>query len=299
MLSTNKDRLVKISVMGHIDSPNLPPVPWTPHFVSRDGKPSLLPYVGGIVYNVRVGDPALGWAGEVIEPCVSIRNRDAQANRALKVFSAIGNEAVVMSGRGKGTRGVVTGKSGRFADHIIIDFPPASLDSLGLGDSILVRAWGLGLAIEGFPELRIKNLSPDLLEQMGIEVRDGRVRVPVVASLPPELMGAGAGLDSDGGALQIQTGAPGVLEKYGLAGLRLGDVIAIQDYEAFQAPGLMRGAVSIGVVCHCDSMRAGFGPGMTVIMTARRDRGGANLIEPVLDPQANIARILKIGAYRA
>jgi hypothetical protein len=299
MLSTNKDKLVKISVMGHIDSPNMPPVPWTPHFISRDGKPSLLPYVGGIVYNVRVGDPALGWAGEVIEPGVSIRNKDAQANRALKVYSSVGNEAVVMTGRGKGTKGVVIGKSGRFADHIIIDFPPAVLDNLGLGDSILVRACGVGLEIDGFPGLRIKNLAPEMLEQLGVTTKGGRVQVPVVATLPPEMMGAGAGLDSDGGALQIQTGAPGAAEKYGLTNLRLGDLVAVQDYEAFQAPGLMRGAVSIGVVCHCDSMRAGFGPGMTMILTARLDGGKTNVIEPVIDANANIARILKIGAFRA
>jgi len=298
MLQTNKDKLVKISVMGHIDSPVFPPVPWTPHFISRDGKPSLLPYVGGIVYNVRVGDPALGWAGEVIEPAASIRNKDPQAHRALKVFSSIGNQAVVMTGRARGAKGTVTGKSGRFADHVIIDFPPETLDNLGLGDSILVRACGLGLAIDGFPGLRVKNLSPELLEQMGVTAQNGRLQVPVVATLPPEMMGAGAGLDSDGGALQIQTGAPGALEQYGLTGLRLGDVIAIHDYEAFQAPGLMRGAMSIGVVCHCDSMRAGFGPGMTVILSARQDRSAANVIEPVRDLNANIARILKIGAYR-
>lgn len=293
MLSTNKDRLVKISVSGQIDPPHFPAVPWTPHFISRDGMPSLLPTVGSIVYNVRVGDLALGWQAEIIEPGVSIRNKDAAAHRALKIYVCIGNEAVVMSGRGKGARGIVTGKTGRFADHVVIDFAADVLEALGLGDTIQVKAWGLGLAIDGIEGVVIKNLSPDLLDRLGIGAADGKLKVPVVAVLPAEMMGAGAGLDSDGGCLQIQTGSPGAVERYGLDGLRLGDVVAVRDYESSYAPGYYRGATSIGVVAHGDSVRAGFGPGMTIIMTAI---GGE--IEPVQDGTANVARLLGIGAYR-
>ena len=51
--------------------------------------------------------------------------------------------------------------------------------------------------------------------------------------------------------------------------------------------------MSIGIVGHGDSVRMGFGPGMTMIMTAL-----AGEIEPVNDPQSNIARVLEIGSYR-
>jgi hypothetical protein len=293
MFKTNKDRLVKISVAGQIDAPRFPAVPWTPHFISREGKPTLLPLNGGIVYNVRVGDLAMGWAAELVEPCVSIRAKDDAAHRALKVFACVGNEAVIMSGRAKGAKGTVTGKSGRFMDHVSIDFAPDALESLSVGDTIVVKAFGRGTAIEGFPGIQVKNVDPDLLLKMGIVVSDGKLQMPVVATLPAEVMGAGSGLDSDGGCLQIQTGSPGVVEAYGLQNLRLGDVIAVQDYECRYAPGFLRGAMSIGIVGHGDSVRMGFGPGMTIIMTASDGE-----IEPVQGPEANIARMLGLGTYR-
>jgi hypothetical protein len=293
MLKTNKDKLIKISVVGQVDAPRFPPVPWNPHFISREGKPTLLPLNGGIVYNVRVGDPAMGWTAELVEPGVSIRAKDEAAHRALKVYACLGNDAVVMSGQSKGGRGTVTGKSGRFMDHVIVDFPSDVLEALAVGDKILVKAFGRGAAIDGFRRVEVKNISPDLLEKMGVSISDGKVTVPVVATLPAELMGAGSGLDSDGGCLQIQTGAPGVVETYGLHALRLGDVIAVKDYECHFAPGFLRGAMSIGVVGHGDSVRTGFGPGLTIIMTTSGDE-----IQPQEDPQANIARILGLGAYR-
>jgi len=293
MLKTNKDKLVKISVAGQVDAPRFPAVPWVPHFISRDGTPTLLPLSGGIVYNVRIGDPAMGWAAELIEPGVSIRANDDGAHRALKVYASVGNEAIVMSGRAKGAKGTVTGKSGRFMDHVSADFAPDVLDVLAVGDTILVKAFGRGATIEGFPGVEVKNVSPDLLKKMGLTISDGKLKVPAVSTLPAELIGAGTGLDSDGGCLQIQTGSPGVVEKYGLQDLRLGDVIAVQDYECHYAPGFLRGAMSIGIVGHGDSVRTGFGPGMTIIMTTSGDE-----IEPVHDPQANIARVLRLGAYR-
>ena len=293
MLRTNKDKLVRISVMGQVDAPRFPTVPWTPHFITREGKPSLLPLNGGIVYNVRSGDPALGWAAELIEPGVSIRAKDSAAHRALKVYASVGNQAVVMAGRAKGAKGTVTGKSGRFMDHVIIDFAPEALEDLAVGDPILVKAFGRGAAIEGFPGIEVKNIDPDLLEKMGIAESDDRLQVPVVATLPAELMGAGAGLDSDGGCLQIQTGSPGVVENYALQDLRLGDVIAVEDYDCSYAPGYWRGAMSVGVVGHGDSVRTGFGPGMTMFMT-----GSSSEIMPIQGPRANVARLLGLGAYR-
>ncbi len=293
MITTNKKRLVRISVMGQVDAPRFPSVPWNPHFISREGKPSLLPLNGGIVYNVRSGDPALGWAAELIEPGVSIRAQDAAAHRALKVYASVGNEAVVMSGRAKGAKGTVTGKSGRFMDHVIIDFPPEALDDLAVGDPIVVKAFGRGAAIEGFAGIEVKNIDPALLEMIGITESGGQLQVPVVATLPAELMGAGTGLDSDGGCLQIQTGSPGVVEKYALQDLRLGDIIAVEDYECLYAPGYWRGAMSVGIVGHGDSVRTGFGPGMTMFMT-----GSGSEILPVHAPQANVARLMGLGAYR-
>ena len=57
MLRTNIDKLVKISVMGEVSSPVFRR---SPYRISSDGKPVVLPSVGGITYNVRVGDTACG-----------------------------------------------------------------------------------------------------------------------------------------------------------------------------------------------------------------------------------------------
>src|SRR5687768_9518235 len=136
MPAINRDRLITMSVMGVVISPSYPGIPAIPHQIDRDGRPRLLPSLGGIVFNVRTGDSVYGWAGDMIEPGVAIKAPDPAANQALNVFACVGNEAVVMTGGGKGAKGVVTGKSGRFAEHVIIDFEPKVLEQLAFGDKI-------------------------------------------------------------------------------------------------------------------------------------------------------------------
>ncbi|MEM2521637.1 MAG: DUF4438 domain-containing protein, partial [Candidatus Bathyarchaeia archaeon] len=146
ILRTNVDKLVKISVVGEVASP----VYGSVYNISAEGVPMVLPGVGGITYNVRVGDPACGWEADHVEPGVSIENKENDprfgrgANTALNVLSCVGNEAVVVSGDAKDSRGVVTGKHGGI-DHVLVDFPPETLEKLMLGDKVLVKAFGLGL----------------------------------------------------------------------------------------------------------------------------------------------------------
>lgn len=287
MVKTNADRLIKISVMGTVDSPRMPGLPAAPHFIGRDGVPRLAPYIGGIVPNVHVGDPALGWVAENIEPGVAIRSKDAGAHMALKIYACVGNEAVVMSGMAKGAVGTVTGKTGRFADHVIIDFANDVLEKIAIDDKVQVKAQGVGLTIAGKPDIMCKSLSPRLLEAWGVSIEDDCLCVPVATTVPPELMGAGAGLGSEGGSISIQTGDAEMMARHKLNDLRLGDLVAMLDYDSSYGYGYKKGAVSIGVVVHGDSYRPGFGPGVTVLLTA--PNGG---IEPTLNPNANIAKLL-------
>ncbi|MEM3173454.1 MAG: DUF4438 domain-containing protein, partial [Candidatus Bathyarchaeia archaeon] len=84
MLRMNVDRLVKISVIGEVSSPVFRR---SPYRISYEGKPVVLPGVGGITYNVRVGDLAVGWAADHVEPGVSVRNKESDdANMALNVL---------------------------------------------------------------------------------------------------------------------------------------------------------------------------------------------------------------------
>ncbi|MFW5881412.1 MAG: DUF4438 domain-containing protein, partial [Roseicyclus sp.] len=110
-----------------------------------------------------------------------------------------------------------------------------------------------------------------------------------VATVPPHLVGAGAGLTSEGGSLHMQSTDRAELAKHGLDRLRLGDVVAIRDTDSRYNHGYLRGATSIGIVGQTDGPRAGYGPGMTVVMTAPDGRLGA------FDaPETNIATLLEL-----
>ena len=57
MLNTNRERLVKVSTIGEVVSPT---VGTSIYRVSANGEPMILPGVGGITYNVRVGTTPTG-----------------------------------------------------------------------------------------------------------------------------------------------------------------------------------------------------------------------------------------------
>ncbi len=77
MLRTNEDKLVMISVQGQISAPACQPR------ICFDGVVRVTPGTGGITYNVKVGDPAFGWAGDHVEPGVSTKNTDDRANSSM------------------------------------------------------------------------------------------------------------------------------------------------------------------------------------------------------------------------
>lgn len=287
MIKTNADRLVMVSVQGQIS----PQTRHSVYTVGHDGVARILPEVGGITYNVRVGDPAFGWAGDHVEPGVSIKVKDIDENAGLNFLSCIGNEAVVVSGEAKGERGVVTGKHGGI-EHVLVSFPRNVLDRLAIEDKILVRAFGQGLEFPDLPEVRAANADPRLLESMEVEITaGGKLRVPVAAFVPSHIMGSGLGAPSaERGDYDITTQDPAVLRELGLEGLRLGDVVAIQDMSSYYGRSFRRGAVIVGVIVHTDSHISGHGPGVTTILTSN-----SGVIEPVITPDANIARFLGIN----
>ncbi|MBI5670534.1 MAG: DUF4438 domain-containing protein [Chloroflexi bacterium] len=287
---TNADRLVCVSVMGQIASPAFPGLPAVPYQLDAQGRPFLLPTYGGIVYNVSVGDSAYGWMADCIHPGVSISLKDDNGNRGLNLLACVGNTAVVMSGDAKGARGIVTGKSGRFSEHVIIHFERAAREKMAIGDKIVVRSQGVGLELADHPGVQFKSCSVELLE--GLEVTsspDGKLNVPVVGHVPPHLLGAGAGLTSEGGSVHIQSADREALALAGLDKLRLGDVVALTDYDSSWNHGYLRGAVGIGVVGQGDSPRNGYGPGITLLMTSMT--GGIN---PVVTPGVNLKDVFSL-----
>ena len=122
-LTSNADTLVAMAVCGYVSQPSLRPGHYT-HY--PDGKGVILPGMFGVVYNAKVGDRAFGWAGDHVEPGVSIAHPDEKCDFALHYLTCIGNEATVMSGLARGAKGVVTGEHAR----LLVDFPDEVNDLL-------------------------------------------------------------------------------------------------------------------------------------------------------------------------
>ena len=289
-LATNAADIVAVSVLGHVANPSLSGLPAEPYRLDADGRAFLWPTFGGIVMNVSVGDSAFGWSGDCVHPGVSIAHPDANKNRGLNIFACVGNEALVVSGAARGAKGVVTGKSGRFSDQVIIHFDVETRGRLAVDDRILVRSAGVGLSLPDCPDVAVKSLSPALFDKLPKRLEGGVLRIGTVATVPPHMVGAGAGLTSEGGSLHMQSTDRAELAAHGLDALRLGDVVAIADTDSRYNHGYLRGAMSIGIVGQTDGPRAGYGPGMTVIMTAPAGQLGS------FDaPGTNIADLLGLA----
>jgi hypothetical protein len=292
MLKTNADKLVKISVMGEVASPV---VGRSVYNISATGTPSILPGVGGITYNIRVGDPACGWEADHVEPGVSVENKENDpgygrgANAAFNVLSCVGNEALVVNGDAKGAKGVVTGKHGGI-EHVLVDFQPETLEKLMLGDKILVKAFGVGLKLTDFPDIKVMNMDPCFLEALNPKPSGEKLEVPVAHIVPAAIMGSGLGSNQVySGDYDIQLFDEKVIEQYGLEDLRLGDLVAVIDADHSFGRIYRQGAISIGIVVHTNCVTAGHGPGITSLITSPSGK-----IIPEIDAKANIACLLKL-----
>lgn len=283
-MTTNRSRLVAQILSGQAAPPLLASAIYD---VGADGVPRILPSVGGITLNVRVGDSAFAFEADHIEPAVSARHPDDKLNVAFCAFGCIGNAATVASGEAKGERGVVTGKHGG-VEHLIIDFPEAVMERMQLGDAISVRGVGVGLALENAGDVKVFNCDPDLFEKLGVRRdRDG-FTVPVARTVPARVMGSGLGRQTVArGDYDIQCFDDATVREFGLKELRLGDLVAILDADNSFGRIYRTGAVSIAVVSHGMSHIAGHGPGVTTLMTS-----ASGAIRPVLDARANLATIL-------
>ena len=293
MLKTNADKLIKVSVMGEIASPTIRSI----YNVSATGQPLVLPGVGGITYNLRVGDPACGWEADHVEPGVSVENKENDArsgqaaNTAFNVLSCVGNEAIAVNGDGKGARGTVTGKHGGI-EHVLVDFPSGILDKLVIGDRIIVKAFGTGLKLLDFPEIKIFNMDPVLLAACDPQPKEDKLVVPVTHVVPAAIMGSGLGANQvNSGDYDIQLFDKAVVDQYGLETLRLGDLVAIVDADHSFGRIYRQGAVSVGVVIHSNCVTAGHGPGVTTLMTSPSGK-----IVPPVTREANVASLLKLRA---
>ncbi len=290
MLHTNKDKLPVISVQGTVANAS----GRERDIVDFNGNPYLLAGKGGICYNVKIGDPAFNWVGDHIEPGVStILSEDKRygpANSGYNFHACIGNKAKVVTGDAKGAFGTVIGFHGGL-EHVMIDFPDSVLESLNMDDTFLIKTCGQGLELNDYPDIRICNLDPMLLLSLGAHDSQKKIEIPVTKKIPAVLMGSGIGLPTTlSGDCDIMTSDESLISEYDLSTLRLGDIVAIEDYDHRYGRCYKKDAISIGIVVHTDSRISGHGPGVTTIMTS-----GKPCILPIIDSNANIANVLNIG----
>ncbi len=282
---TNKGRVVKISVTGEISHP----LKRLPFRLDGEGVPHAFPGTGGITYNFTLGDNAFSLAGDHVEPDVSTKNSDKDKNTAYVSYSCIGNEAAVISGDAKGSKGHVIGKHGGI-DHIMIHFDGETKEKLVIGDKIQVKAWGQGLILEDSPGVKVYNIDPELLEGLPVSIKSGQIVFPVAASIPGYLMGSGVGSGNPtGGDYDLITHDKQLVSRLGLDKLRIGDFVAIENHNnSYGIGGYKEGAISIGVIAHSDCISTGHGPGVVVIMTSPD-----SLIKPELNEEMNLKTFLK------
>ncbi|UCC39280.1 MAG: DUF4438 domain-containing protein [Candidatus Aminicenantes bacterium] len=287
-LKTNKDKLITTAVEAVVQ-----PAGSRGYSTTYDGKPKLSIGMASINYTVSLGDLAYGWANaDHVEPDVTIQGRDEESPSrcAIAILACIGNEAKVLSGEARGAKGFYIGRHAGSDD--LAWFPKNVLDKLALNDRIQVKARGVGLKIEGFEDVRVNKLSPELLENLGITIEGDQLVVPVVMEIPGHIMGSGIGgpfieyIDYD-----IQTTDPRTVEQYDLKKIRLGDLIAIIDHYDYYGRGRYKDAVTIGVCIHGWSDFAGHGPGLNPVLSALPGK-----IKTKIDPHANVAYYLGLRA---
>ena len=283
---------MKISVFGEVASPVYGR---SLYVISAQGVPKVLPSVGGITYNIRVGDPACGWEADHVEPGVSAENKENDprygqgANSAFNVLSCVGNMAVVATGDAKGAKGVVVGKHGGI-EHVLIDFPNETLEKLMLGDKILVKAFGVGLKLLDFPEIIAMNMDPSFLKALNPKPKGDKLEIPVAHIVPAATMGSGLGANQTySGDYDIQLFDEKVVSQFGLEDLRLGDLVGIIDADHSFGRIYKQGAISVGIVVHTNCVSSGHGPGVTTLFTSSTGK-----ILPKIDEKANIAKLLKL-----
>jgi Domain of unknown function (DUF4438), C-terminal/Domain of unknown function (DUF4438), N-terminal len=260
-MTTSGLRLVDVNLAGTIEQAS---AGFDPYRIDVDGTPYVPVGDGGIVLGVRLGDGVWEHPGDHAAPGACLVHPDPAAGYALVAQACSGNLVTVRTGGAAGRTGMVIGKRGE-GGRVIVTFPQDTLRLLRPGDQVAVRGRGQG-ASAPVPGVTIRNIDPALLVALPVQVSSPTLTVGVRALVPGKLVGNGIGRPVPMWDLDLQL-APANAGRYGAAGLRLGDLVAITDIDARFNAGYRRGWVTIGLVVHGGSPQPGHGPGVTPILT--------------------------------
>ena len=281
-LKTNEFNLVEMSIGGYVTQPSFKNPGYIPN---NDGKSVILPGMFGLVNNVKVGDQAFGWAGDHIEPGISIDSENINEHFALHYLVCTGNKALVRSGDAKGSQGIVTGEHARNLVH----FEQKILDKICIGDQIDIITHGRGLKLIDFPDIELKKVSPKLLNSMNLKKVKNKLIVEVAMELPIRIMGSGAELNSEYVDQDLMSGDRSLMKKLKIDQMRLGDLIVINHADHKWGRSFKKDHISIAICIHGDSVMTGHGPGIMTIMTGKKNDLGWKI-----NKKANIKNLLKI-----
>jgi hypothetical protein len=282
-VATNADRLVTQILVGEVW-----PATGDRHAyrVDADGAPFVLPGMGGVTLGVHPGDIAPGYAADHLEPGLSVRHRDDPANMALQFLTCVGNVVTVRTGPAAGARGRVIGQHA----YVLVDFAEADLERICVGDQVVVRAHGQGLRFTDHPDVMVKNTDPALVEALNLDTGpDGRLRVPAAVRVPAEAIGAGAGMYSEFANTDLMGAYAGQSEDLtlGLEGLRIGDVVVLEDQDHRFGRGYRPGFTTIGVISTGHCRLFGHGPGPSSLLS-----GPTSAFDIRLEESANLGNAL-------
>ncbi|MFC2169831.1 DUF4438 domain-containing protein [Acidobacteriota bacterium] len=283
-IKTNKDKLLTLAVQGQI----APAQPATSYAVTWDGKPKMAIGIGGINYNLKIGDKVFGWASgdRATVGVATVGSGEDRARSSWLNLTSIGNGVKVLSGDAKGEKGVIIGKYGSF---VLIHFEDNVLEKLAIGNTLHVRASGLGLKIDGFDDVFALSIAAEVLEKIVSLNQDGKLEAPVVKEIPADLVARGPG-GSLSGNWYVQTSYPPDIKKYGLDELRFGDLVLLKDIQTDYGKGYYKGGATLGVVCCGPSDISGLGIGVTQILSTRFGK-----ITGRIDASANIGKYLGLS----
>ena len=266
-LKSNVESLIQMAVAGYVSQPSFKNPGYIPN---NDGKSVIYPGMFGVVNNVKVGDKAFGWAGDHIEPGVSIDSEHINEHFALHYMVCTGNKAIVRSGEAKGSIGIVTGEHARNLVH----FEQKTLDKICVGDQIDIITHGRGLKLLDFPDIELKKIDPNLLKSMNLKIVDKKLIVDVAMELPIRIMGSGAELNSEYVDQDLMSGDRSLMKKLKIDQMRLGDLIVINHADHRWGRSFKKDYISIAICIHGDSVMTGHGPGIMTIMTGKRKNLG-------------------------
>jgi len=260
-LQTNRNQLLTVRAMGFVVSPSAPGLLPDPAGLNRPR-----PGQGSVALNVGLGDRALAWESDHLEPGASIAHPDPSANRALQILCCVGNTATVRSGAAAGDRGIVIGKHGT----TLVGFVQRSLARLAPGDAICVDTHGVGLTIDGFADIHLHSISPHVLEAF-VSRQGDALLLHAVATLPPQLAAAGIGFEARWANIDIETHHTAALDDR-LAALRFGDLVVLAGQDHRYGRQYDPAWSTLGTIVHGASVSGGHGAGMVSLLTAPSDR---------------------------